>query len=74
MDTEKHKLGHDGMLEDGVSYYPADIHDLATFDIAKQALSQMRAPVLHHVDNRMNACSWQRLTALVMMLTRIPGI
>lgn len=46
MDKEKHKLGRDVLFEDGVSHYPADAHDLATFDAAKQSLSQLHAPVL----------------------------
>ncbi len=28
--TEKHKRGRDGLLEDGVSHYPADAHDMQT--------------------------------------------
>lgn len=51
MSKEKHKPGKDGILEDGVGYYPADIHDMATFGTARMSLAQMRAPVLHHAGN-----------------------
>ena len=48
MSKEKHKPGKDGILEDGVGYYPANAHDMATFETAQRLLEQMRAPVLHH--------------------------
>lgn len=46
--SEKHRIGADGILNDGVSYYPADTHDLQTYRDAQQALSQLPAPVLVH--------------------------
>jgi peptidoglycan hydrolase-like protein with peptidoglycan-binding domain len=45
---EKHEVGKDGLLEDGVSYYPADVHDMQTFGDAKRDLAQFLAPVLVH--------------------------
>jgi hypothetical protein len=51
MSKERHKPGQDGILEDGVGYYPADVHDMATFETARRSLSAMPAPVLHHAGN-----------------------
>lgn len=44
--SEKHKIGADGILNDGVSHYPADEHDLQSYRDAQQALSQLPVPVL----------------------------
>ena len=46
--NEKHKPGKDGLLEDGVSYYPADAHDMLTFEDAKRDLARFSAPILVH--------------------------
>lgn len=48
---EKHKLGPDGYREDGVSYYPADAHDLQTYEDAKRTLGRFNVPLILHVDN-----------------------
>lgn len=49
--TEQHKLAKDGALNDGVSHYPADAHDLQTYKEAQSALAQHRVPVLLHANN-----------------------
>lgn len=49
--AEKHKRGKDGILEDGVSHYAADAHDMQTFRDAKRDLSQFRTPVLIQASN-----------------------
>lgn len=59
--NEKHKPGKDGWLEDDVSYYPADAHDMQTFEDAKRDLSQFSAPVLVHANN-----PYERLYAAVL--------
>ncbi|WP_161805591.1 T6SS phospholipase effector Tle1-like catalytic domain-containing protein [Frateuria defendens] len=51
MSDEKHKLGKDGVLEDGVSYYSADARRLQTYQEAGCDLAQFQAPVLIHADN-----------------------
>lgn len=51
MSEEKHKPGKDGLLEDGVSYYPADARQMQTYADASEALSRFQAPVLIHADN-----------------------
>ncbi|WP_266156471.1 T6SS phospholipase effector Tle1-like catalytic domain-containing protein [Dyella silvatica] len=43
---EKHKLGEDGVLQDGVSYYQAGDEKLRTYQDASQALSRFQVPVL----------------------------
>jgi len=48
MSKEEHKPGQDGILEDGVNYYPADPHDMATFEVSSKSLAQMQVPVFHH--------------------------
>ncbi|WP_237561569.1 T6SS phospholipase effector Tle1-like catalytic domain-containing protein, partial [Frateuria defendens] len=48
---EQHKLGKDGVLEDGVLYYPADAARLQTYRDASQALSRFQTPVLVHTSN-----------------------
>lgn len=40
-----------GKHPDGVGTYPADAHDLQTYDTAQQALKRMPVPVLVHRDN-----------------------
>ncbi|GAB3346535.1 phospholipase effector Tle1 domain-containing protein [Lysobacter tyrosinilyticus] len=49
--TEQHKLAKDGVLNDGVSHYPADAHDLQTYKDAQSALAQHRVPLLLHANN-----------------------
>ena len=49
--TEKHKRGPDGLLNDGVSTYPATEADLATYRQAQQALSRLQVPVLYHANS-----------------------
>ena len=46
MTDDKKKKG-----PDGVSTYPADAHDLASYDQASQALSRLSTPVLLHSSN-----------------------
>lgn len=50
-DGEPHKRDKDGRLTDGVATYPADAHDMQTFDNARNALSQMPAPTLYRSNN-----------------------
>lgn len=49
--TEKHKIGKDGLLNDGVSTYPADAHDMQLFADAREAMSRFSTPVLIHSNN-----------------------
>ena len=49
---EKHERGKDGILEDGVSHYPADAHDMQTFQDATRDLSQFRTPLLIQTSNQ----------------------
>jgi hypothetical protein len=49
--AEKHKLGKDGVLEDGVSHYPADERDLRSYQDAQQRLSEFRTPLLIHAND-----------------------
>ena len=49
--AEKHKQGKDGVLEDGVSFYPADRNDLQSYKDAQQQLSEFKVPVLLHAGN-----------------------
>lgn len=51
MGKEKHELGEDGVYNDGVAVYPADAHDMASFELGKQALAGMPVPRLHNADN-----------------------
>ncbi|GAB1595319.1 XVIPCD domain-containing protein [Lysobacter claricitrinus] len=44
--TEKHSVGPDGILEDGVGYRLADRADLQTYDEAQRQLAAFRMPVL----------------------------
>lgn len=46
--SEKHKIGTDGLLEDGVRIEPLTTSDLTQYDQAQQALSQWTAPILLH--------------------------
>lgn len=48
--AEKHKVGKDGILRDGVSFYPADAHDMQTYVDAQQQLSQLKVPIFVHAD------------------------
>lgn len=49
--AEKHKRGKDGIWGDGVSHYPADAHDMQTFQDAKRDLSRLRTPLLIQASN-----------------------
>jgi len=49
--AEKHRLGKDGLLRDGVSHYPADEHDLRSYKDAERRLSEFKTPVLIHANN-----------------------
>jgi len=49
--TEQHKLAKDGVLNDGVSHYPADAHDLQSYKDAQVVLAQHRVPMLVHANN-----------------------
>lgn len=40
-----------GKHPDGVSTYPADAHDMATYGVAQQAMSQMAVPIFQRTDN-----------------------
>ncbi|WP_133499838.1 XVIPCD domain-containing protein [Cognatilysobacter terrigena] len=42
--TEHHKVGQDGILEDGVSFRPATQADIETYRHAEQQLATMRTP------------------------------
>jgi Uncharacterized alpha/beta hydrolase domain (DUF2235) len=46
MTGEKHKAGADGILEDGVSYYPATAAQLDAYRQAQIALANFSAPIL----------------------------
>lgn len=50
MGKETHELGQDGILEDGVGVYPADPHDMETYELGRRALAQMPVPALHHAN------------------------
>ena len=49
--AEKHKAGKDDLLKDGVSFYPADQHDLDTYAAARQQLAEFKVPVLIRAGN-----------------------
>ena len=49
--AEDHKRAKDGLLGDGVYTRPADARDMQTYEIAKQTLSNFRAPILLDRDN-----------------------
>ena len=48
---EKHKVGADGILGDGVSHYQATEQDMQRFSAASESLSKMQTPVLHDAHN-----------------------
>lgn len=48
---DKHKIGRDGIPEDGVSHYPADGHDLESFEDARRALEGLSTPILYRGEN-----------------------
>lgn len=48
---EKHKVGPDGILEDGTRLIPVTRKDLHLYDQAQQSLSHLSAPVLLHANN-----------------------
>ena len=45
VETEKHKVGSDGILQDGVGSRPAAEQDLATYDVAGRQLGELNTPV-----------------------------
>lgn len=47
MGKEAHKPGRDGVLNDGVSHYPADQGDMAALERAKGQLADFRAPQIN---------------------------
>jgi hypothetical protein len=49
--TEKHKVGPDGILEDGTRLIRATKQDFTLYDRAQQSLSQLSVPVLLHANN-----------------------
>jgi len=49
--SEIEKPHSHGKHPDGVSTYPADAHDMATYGIAQAAMAQMPVPVFKHADN-----------------------
>jgi hypothetical protein len=51
MNGNDDRLDPDGIRNDGVSYYPADVHRLQTYEHASRVLSQFQAPVLIHAGN-----------------------
>jgi len=48
--AENHRPGKDGILRDGVSFYPADAHDMQSYVDAKQQLARLKVPILVHAD------------------------
>lgn len=51
MSDKEDKLDPDGIRNDGVSFYPADVQRLRSYAMAEHQLSQFQAPVLIHADN-----------------------
>ena len=49
--AEKHKVGKDGILKDGVSHHPADSHDLQSYKDALAQLGETEAPIFIHASN-----------------------
>ena len=49
--TEKHKVGTDGILEDGTRLTPVTRQDFAWYDQAQQTLSHLSVPALLHAKN-----------------------
>ena len=50
MSDDKKPHSH-GKHPDGVSTYPADAHDMATYGVAQQAMANMPVPVFQHAGN-----------------------
>ncbi|WP_426699846.1 phospholipase effector Tle1 domain-containing protein [Rhodanobacter sp. Col0626] len=48
MSSQDDKLDLDGIRNDGVSFYPADVQRLQSYVVAEQQLAQFQAPVLIH--------------------------
>jgi hypothetical protein len=51
MASEKHKVDADGLLDDGVSSYPATEQQMATYRQAREELSRFEAPLLIRSDD-----------------------
>jgi len=49
--TDKHKVSHDGILEDGTRLIPVTSHDFGQYDRAQQSLSHLSTPILLHANN-----------------------
>ncbi|MGH8105053.1 MAG: XVIPCD domain-containing protein [Arenimonas sp.] len=49
--SDDRKPHNHGKHADGVSTYPADAHDMATYDVAKQAMALMPVPIFQHSGN-----------------------
>jgi len=49
--SEKHRVGADGILEDGTRLVPATQLDFSLYDQAQHSLSHLSAPVFLHGDN-----------------------
>jgi hypothetical protein len=49
--SEKHKVGPDGVLEDGTRLIPVTRQDFHLYDQAQQSLSRLSVPVLLHTGN-----------------------
>ena len=49
--ADKHKLGNDGLLNDGVSFYPADDSRLQMYQQARDVLAHFDEPILLHRSN-----------------------
>jgi hypothetical protein len=50
-DGEAHSPESDGLLSDGVSYYPASVEQLASYPEASKSLGDFKAPLLFERDN-----------------------
>jgi|GEM_PF-380877 len=49
--AEKHKMGSDGILDDGTRMIPVTHQDFVLYDQAQQSLGQFSVPVLLHADD-----------------------
>jgi hypothetical protein len=49
--AEKHKMGDDGILEDGTRMVPVTRQDFRLYGLAQHSLSQLSSPVMLHANN-----------------------
>lgn len=49
--SDEQKPHSHGKHPDGVSTYPADAHDMATYGVAQAAMAKMQVPVFQHANN-----------------------